>query len=349
MMDHIRNQNATIDSVVVVRHGYVVLEEYPDAFYDQNTTHQLFSVTKSFCSALIGIALKEGFIDSTEHKIVDFFPNRTIANLDSRKQNITLEHLLSMTSGLPWDEWTYPYGDSRNDVTRIWSSWDAVQFVLDRPMVGEPGTEWVYNSGGSHLLSAIINETTDTGTLAFAEEHLFNPLGISSVFWATDNQLIPWGFAYLQLRPLDMAKFGYLYLNNGTWDGQQIVPSEWVAKSTESLALGWGGWGYGYQWWIHPTARIYEARGYMGQYIIVVPDYDMVVVFTASILAGPNPEELLYDFILPAVADETIPEFGFDALATFMLMASAVWAICWQIRMKRVTRRHMDHLRVLGR
>jgi parallel beta-helix repeat protein len=301
-----------IDSVVVVRNGYVVLEEYPRGD-SPNLLHELYSCTKSVSSALIGIAIGAGFIDSVQHRVLDFFPNRTFANLDSRKQAITLEHLLTMTSGLPWDEWTYTYGDSRNDVTRMMNSYDPVQFVLDRPMVSEPGTQWVYNSGGSHLLSAIINKTTGTDMLSFAKKRLFEPLGISNLLWSTDAfQRIPWGFMGLNLTPLDMAKLGFLYLNNGTWDGQQIIPAEWVAKSTTSLisadpAWAGPGWGYGYQWWTRPSANVYMARGYMGQNIIVAPDYDLVVVFTASITRGRDPSELFFDYILPAVGP-TVPD-----------------------------------------
>jgi parallel beta-helix repeat protein len=285
------------------------MEEYPrPRLYGPQNPHPLYSVTKSFSSALIGIAIKEGFIDGVLHKVLDFFPNRTFANMDSQKEAITLEHLLTMTSGLPWDEWTYQYGDPRNDATQMMLSSDPVQFVLDRPMVSIPGTTWVYNGGGSHLLSAIVNETTGTDTEAFAREHLFNPLGISNLFWGRDPfQRIPWGFMGLDLTPLDMAKFGYLYLNNGTWDGQQIIQADWVTESARPHFSAWPGWRYGYQWWIGPRDNIFVARGYMGQNIIVAPDYNIVVVFTGSYLYGPEGVQLFYDYILPAVGS-TAPD-----------------------------------------
>ncbi len=309
MMQYIRQQAIGIDSVVVVRNGYVVMEEYPrPLLYGPQNPHPLYSVTKSFSSALIGIAIKEGFIDGVQHKVLDFFPNRTFANMDSRKEAITLEHLLTMTSGLPWDEWTYPYGDPRNDATAMMLSPDPVQFVLDRPMVSIPGTTWVYNGGGSHLLSAIVNETTSTDTEEFARERLFSPLGISNLFWGRDPfQHLPWGFMGMSLTPLDMAKFGYLYLNNGTWEGQQIIPTEWVTESTRPHYSAWPGWRYGYQWWIGPASNVFVARGYMGQNIIVAPDYNMVVVFTGSYLYGPEGTQLFYDYVLPAVGP-TVPD-----------------------------------------
>ncbi len=309
MMQYAMQQNIGIDSVVVVRNGYIVMEEYPrPLLYGPENPHPLYSVTKSFSSALIGIAIKEGYIDGVQHEVLDFFPNRTFANMDSWKEAITLEHLLTMTSGLPWDEWTYPYGDSRNDVTQLMLSSDPVQFVLDRPMVSTPGTVWVYNSGGSHLLSAIVNETTGTDTEAFAREYLFDPLGVSNLFWGRDPfQHVPWGFMGLSLTPLDMAKFGYLYLNNGTWDGQQIIPAEWVTESTNPHFSTGYSWQYGYQWWIKPGSNIFVARGYMGQNIIVAPDYNMVVVFTGSYLYGPEGIQLFHDYIIPAVGP-TVPD-----------------------------------------
>jgi parallel beta-helix repeat protein len=309
MMQYVRQQSIGIDSVVVVRNGYVVFEEYPrPRLYGPESLHPLYSVTKSFSSALIGIAIKQGFIDGVQHKMLDFFPNRTFANVDSLKEAITLEHVLTMTSGLPWDEWTYPYGDSRNDVRRIMTNPDPVQFVLDRPMSSTPGTTWVYNSGGSHLLSAIINETTGADIEAFARENLFDPLGISNLFWGKDPfQRLSWGSMGLSLTPLDMAKFGFLYLNNGTWEGQQIIPAEWVTESTRPHFSLDQSWQYGYQWWISPAYNVYVARGYMGQNIIVSPDYNMVVVFTGSYTYGQEGTQLFYDYILPAVGS-TVPD-----------------------------------------
>jgi len=310
MIEYVRNGRFEFHSVVVVRNGYIVLEEYPDAAYNQNTKHQLYSVTKSFTSALVGIAIEEGFIDNVDHKVVDFFPNRAISNLDSRKQSMALKDVLTMTSGLEWDEWTYNYSDPRNDVVRMMSNADWVQFVLDRPMVADPGTEWVYNSGGSHLLSAIVNQTIGTNQLEFAEEHLFEPLGISDLFWRLDYQGLPYGLSDLYLTPRDMAKFGFLYLNNGTWDGEQVVPSVWVAESTQTHfslqeTLGDEYLGYGYQWWTLDTpTRVYQAMGYGGQKIIVVPSQDIVVVLTADMIGSPDPTyEMLYDYILPAVLE----------------------------------------------
>jgi len=332
MMDYIANQNLPIDSVVIVRHGHVILEEYPSGIYSRNSTHELASVTKSFSSALIGIAIGEGHIDSVSHKVLDFFPNRTFANMNSWKQDMTLEHLLTMTSGLPWND-----PDDQNSME---NSADPVQFVLDRAMINEPGSVWRYNSGGSHLLSAAISKTTGFDALTYAREHLFDPLGISNVYWRKDKQDIPWGYAHLFMKPLDMAKFGYLYLHHGTWDGQQVVPAEWVVESTRPVVRLGDFEGYGYQWWTDNGTGaydpyIFDARGGMGQRIVVVPNYDMVVVFTGSFEQGGFDEEdlLLHEFILKSRVritgdvyfDWTVDIFDLAAVAISFGEPPPVW------------------------
>ncbi|MFQ5822356.1 MAG: serine hydrolase domain-containing protein, partial [Candidatus Heimdallarchaeota archaeon] len=162
-------------------------------------------------------------------------------------------------------------------------------------------------------------------TLNFAQEFLFGPLGISDVEWEQDPQGLYLGGHGLYLRPRDMAKFGYLYLHNGMWDDEQIIPAVWVDKSTETLILR-GEYGYGYQWWTDPSHEIYFASGLYGQKIIVVPDYDIVIVFTATIKRGSNPEfELLFDFIIPAVIGDTnITLVEFDNLSLSVVIAFVV-------------------------
>ncbi len=302
MMEFIDEADLTIFSVVVVRHGYIVLEEYPDPFFDRDWKWKLHSVTKSFTSALIGIAIEKGFIDSVEQKVIDFFPDRTIANLDSQKQNMTLEHLLTMTSGLDWDEHSFRYGDPRNSLAQMVRSRRPTQFMLDLPMASEPGEDFLYNTGASYLLSAIITETTGQDTFDFAREFLFEPLGITDVKWANSIEFIPYGGSELHLTPRDMAKFGYLYLNNGIWDGKQIVPTDWVAKSTETHVFLTESGGYGYHWWTLPKNEIYYASGLYEQKIYVIPDLDMVVAFTAG-LKGWDPEPLLLHLFIIAACE----------------------------------------------
>ncbi|TET09807.1 MAG: class C beta-lactamase-related serine hydrolase, partial [Candidatus Thorarchaeota archaeon] len=245
---HVRNSDAQIRSLLVVRHGYLVAEEYfTPQLYDINNTHIVFSVTKSVVSCLIGIAIDQGFIDNTSQLLLDFFPDRTISNLGVWKEAITLEDVLRMRSGFRWDEDNY---EDYNDFFAMRNSDDWAQYVLDRPMDYEPGSTFYYNSGNSHLLATIINVTTGMTPLAFADQYLFGPLGITRRGWLTDPHGVNFGGSNLALTPRDLAKFGLLFINNGTWDGQQIVSSDWVNRSNHGPATPYPQTSYGYQWWI---------------------------------------------------------------------------------------------------
>ena len=315
MMTQIEANQLLIDSLLIVRNGYLVWEEYPSTTYDQDSRHIIHSCTKSYTSALVGIAIEEGYIDGVDEKLVDLLPNRTYANYDERIEDITLEHLLMMTSGFEWDEWTEPYYSSLNSHYQYWFASDSVQYVLDLPLSDDI---WVYNSGNSHLLSAIVSENTGVSLLDYAEDKLFTPLGISlsDVLWPRDNQGIYRGSGGVEMFPRDIAKFGYLYLNNGTWDGEQIVPSTWVQTSSETLTTFDEYSGYSYQWWTYPTetANVYSANGYDGQNIFVIPSLDMVVVFTSRTPTYPQ-LSILFDYIIPA-ALTWIPQ---ELIATYTL------------------------------
>ncbi len=280
---------------LVIKNGYIVHETYYGT-YGETHRRNIFSCTKSFVSTLVGIALSEGYISSVNENIVDFFSNRIIANMDSRKEALTIEHLLAMTAGFDWPE--HPYG-ADSPYNQMTSSDDWVQFVLDRPMAHEPGEVWNYNSGASHLLSTIVNISTGQYAHEYAEDRLFASLGITHYDWGKDPDDNAFGGANLRLAPRDMAKLGFLFLNNGTWDGVQIVPADWVATATSSFEMVGVDRGYGYQWWTHPTLSAYSARGYLGQFIYVFPDLDMVVVFTASTNYVQD-DILIEDFVLPA-------------------------------------------------
>jgi CubicO group peptidase (beta-lactamase class C family) len=261
----------------------------------------LYSCTKSVTSALVGIALDQGHIQSVEQPVLSFFPERTVANLDARKEAMKLEHLLTMTDGLDWVRKDVRFTSSGDTTPEMTRSRDWVQFTLDRPMAEEPGTRWNYNSGASHLLSATIQETTGMTALEFAEEHLFGPLGISGAVWGRDPQGRNYGAAQLHMTAHDMAKFGYLYLNDGLWDGKQIVPAGWVEASTTNHSPT-PGVCYGYQWWVMPWAGYYSAIGARGQYIVVLPELDMVVVFTSDLMPEDQhiPLLLLAFYIMPS-------------------------------------------------
>ena len=320
-----------IDSLVVLRHGAIVFEHHPELpFGGPEIPHNLYSTTKSITSLLIGIAIEQGFIDGVHQPVVDLLPDREILNLDERKRRMTLEHLLAMTSGLAWQ--------GPDDMYHTWGaaiqSGDPVQYTLDRPMASEPGATWYYNGGCSHLLSAILTEATGMSTLAFAREVLFDPLGIGWVIWPRDPHGIYYGGQDIRLSPHAMAKIGQLVLDEGVWQGEQVVPAAWIAASRETRTdLGAGG--YGYQWWTYPASGIFYASGAFEQRIFVVPALDLVAVFTADNQApgigpgeraeGPPIVEWLFSrFILPACDDYTpLPYVGFGfSIATPHLVHS---------------------------
>ncbi|MFX1575538.1 MAG: serine hydrolase domain-containing protein [Promethearchaeota archaeon] len=312
----------TLRSILIIRHGYLVYENYMGTPERIDQPSNIYSCTKSVSSALIGIAIDQGYLD-LDDRLVDIFSHLTIQNLDSRKEAITVEHLLTMTSGLPWDEWTYPYGNPNNDWDRMTTSPNWVEFVINRPMDSSPGSRWVYNTGGSHLLSAIVHETTNMSTLEFAETNLFTPLGITDYYWSDDPQGNVNGGSALQLRPRDMAKFGFLYLHNGTWDGTELLPASWIAASSSSHATVDSYTEYGYQWWIHPHINAFAAHGYLNQHIFVIPNQDMVVVATAR-SSEFDPLHLLEDYIIPAASAPLNPvplAIGFTVVILTLIVA----------------------------
>lgn len=298
LMDYLqRPKGFTIHSLLIIRNGYIVTDAtfYPFA---QGSLHDLASATKSFMSTLIGIAIDQGYIESVGQPVLDFFPERTVANLDANKEAMTLEDLLTMRSG-------FKCINQPTEVTlsEMWASPDWSQFVLDLPMTAEPGTRYVYCSPNVHLLSAIIQETTRMSALEFAQEHLFGPLGVSDVIWPSDPQGNNWGWGDLKLAPHDMAKLGCLFLNKGLWDGQQVVSAAWVKAATS-------GGSYGYLWWLKPSGT-YFATGRGGQEIWVLPDRDMVVVMTGASGgggAGAWGDQLMRSHIIPlAESAEPLP------------------------------------------
>jgi CubicO group peptidase (beta-lactamase class C family) len=290
-----RAQKMNLHSLLVIRNGVLVSETY-FAGNDANTRHELYSVTKSFTATLVGIANDQGSIPSIDAKLTDVFRGIQPQNNDTNKSSITLRNMLTMTSGLDWQE-----GD---DIYRaLYQSPDWVQYVMNIPMHDAPGSIFNYCSGCSHVLSAVVQQSVGVNTREFANANLFIPLGITNYRWDTDAQGIPIGGWGLQLTPRDMAKLGYLYLHNGLWDGKQIVSSNWIAAATRTQVETGGDWGYGYQWWIDTAHKAYAARGRYGQLIYVVPDLDLIVVSTAAAESDAMALGLIYEDILPAVKE----------------------------------------------
>ena len=272
----IKQENIDIHSLLLVRNGSVALEAYFYP-YDGSTVHELASVTKSIMTTLIAIAAEQGKL-KLDQPMVSFFPDRTIANRDARKERITVRHLTSMSSGLE------SMGKERDEGTlqEMRTSPDWVQFALDRKVVTEPGTHFVYDSPGMHLLSAILQQSTGMTALDFARQNLFEPLGIRDAIWNTDPQGYNRGSEGVYLHPRDAAKIGYLWLNKGVWEGKQIVSREWVENSSKSQIKTGEDDDYGYGWWITTENGVYTAAGRGGQYIKVVPAFNAIVVTTGG-------------------------------------------------------------------
>ncbi len=289
-------------SLLVIRHGYVVLEA-SSAPYHSDQKHALFSAAKSFISTLVGIAINKELITSADQSIWDFFPEEGVPYMDARKQAIQIKHLLTMSSGL-LDNWNPDEWDSDSlpllDVSD--SAW--VDWMLKQPMQDEPGTTFNYTDGQVQVVSAIIQEASGQTALAFAQENLFAPLGITDVLWLSDPQGVTQGGSDLYLSPRDMAKLGYLFLHNGEWAGQQIVSPAWVEESvTDYYELPPD---YGYYWWINAgEPGGYAARGFGGQDVFVLPDQDMVVVVTGE-FRGEG-ESIRLQAASAATAEEPLP------------------------------------------
>lgn len=304
---YIQETRPYLNTILIIRHGYLVFERYYKD-YTWQSYQMIHSMTKSFVSALVGIALNEGYLRSLDQTWAEFMPEYFTSEAAQCKKPITIRHLLKMTSGLNPDFLAYP--GRRGDTSEDW-----IQFAVEKPILARPGQLFMYSSLGSHLLSIILAKATGMSTLEFARRSLFTPLGIASdeqagFSWDTDPRGYHIGGAGLCLQARDAAKLGYLYVNNGLWDGKQIVPSGYVHESTQEHTRGGHpeGTGYGYHWWIAEQEGYHSfyAAGFGGQYIHVFPELDTIIV----ILSPDEPALGMYHrqlipsvFVIPAIQD----------------------------------------------
>jgi CubicO group peptidase (beta-lactamase class C family) len=307
MLEQISGEKIRIHSVLVIRNGYLVTEAYFHP-YTRDTKVQVQSITKSVIGALVGIAIRDGYIKSPNEKLLSFFPKRAVENPSLNKNSIRLKHLLSMSSGFPCQE----FSSSEQSMEQS-SGW--VQYMLDLPVDTPPGKNFGYCDGNPHLLSAILGIRTGMNAREYANRQLFRPLGIPPVGasdWQADPQGIPNGGHGLYLRPIDLAKLAFLYLHQGMWDGQQLLPANWAADSTKQVIQKPEGPGYGYLWTVYPQKGRYSALGLGGQQIHVYPSKNMIVFISAaleSFAEAPEVEKLLDEYILPSVqADGPLAE-----------------------------------------
>lgn len=300
-----------LHALLIIRHGFLVVEEYFNN-WQADRLHTLQSVSKSFTSALVGIAISRGEFKSIDEKVLDFFPSmKEIANMDERKAAMRLKDLLTMRSGTDYHEQgpEAPHWQ----LNRLEKGWD--EFYLDRPMLCPPGTEFRYDSGGVILISAMLKNRTGMHAAEYAERFLFKPLGIEKKIWLSNAEGHTHAGGGLNLTARDTAKFGLMYLNQGRWRDVQVVPEAWVQESLRThvdlTVKGQPPSGYGYLWWIlAPDGRgngkqdVYAARGRFGQYIFIAPEHDMAVVVFGDAKTSPEmakPIEVFYDRILTTV------------------------------------------------
>lgn len=303
LLEAIQSGDRNIHSVLVARHGTMVLEAYFPPF-DRETPHNMYSCTKSVTSAAVGLCMRDEQIDSLNTPIYTYFPDVQLDN-ENRKA-ITIYHLLTMSSGLEWSE---PLRSGLNDNWYIFDSDNPAEYFLSRPTVTVPGRLFNYNTGGSHLLSMIVQEEAGESMADLVERKLFTPLGITRYEWIEDTSGHTIGGTGLALAPADMLRFGQLYLQYGLWGTDVVLTTDWVRESTRSHMELAGGVNYGYQWWVRSNG-VYNALGWGGQQIIVIPKQDMVVVFTAGIrdASWNTYDDLLETYIIPsAVSNSTLP------------------------------------------
>jgi hypothetical protein len=279
---------------------------HPDwhPYYQGRDVHTLQSVTKSIAATVIGIALGRGDLKTLDQPFLEHFRDRELSRLDVRLQKATIRDVLTMRTGIEWHENDRPLDDT-NTTVQLEKSRDWIQFTLDQPMDADPGTKWVYNSGGSQLLSGIIRQATGRFIDDYAREHLFTPLGIADFHWKRTPTGHPDTEGGLYLSAEGLARIGELYLKDGVWNGRRILPVGWVADATtrhvRNVAAGWD---YGYQWWMttHNGVDVWAGRGFGGQLLLVVPAHDTVVVVNAWNVFGAKAQNILRPVLDAALA-----------------------------------------------
>lgn len=327
LIKEVGSQESEIHSLLIERHGKLIAEVYNtrkdkpfnkryglrlpfdgETQFDLNTLHDVRSVSKSVTSLLFGIAIDKKILEGVDYSVLSYYPELSFPKDDPR-QEITWRHLLTMSSGLNWEEWRY--GFLFSDETRLLWKKDFASFVLDRDLITKPGTKFKYNGGGTSLLSDILIKKTGKPLTVLAKEWLFDPLEIQNFEWVEDKNGRALAHAGLRLKPRDMLKIGRLVLNKGVWKGKQIVSKRWLDESftkqidseVSIFRKDQKSLGYGYQWWLGETS-IGErkiswslALGNGGQLIFVIPTLDMTIVTTAGGYGDPTTIQKMIDTV----------------------------------------------------
>lgn len=285
-------------------HDYNYLHPATHPYFGGRDVHSLQSVTKAISATVLGVAIENGAIDGMDAQLLSFFGDYDLSGIDPRLYEATLEHLLTMTSGIEWHEIDRPLDDT-NTTLQLERSDDWIQFTLDQPMDAAPGEKWVYNSGGSHLMSGVVKAATGQFIDAYAEEHLFGPLGIPEHHWKTTPRGFPDTEGGLYLEALQVAKIGFLYLRDGVWDGERILGRAWlrdaVGRRVELADRGdeRNRYAYGYQWDVLDAdgVEVWYKGGFGGQLLIMVPEADIVGVINQWNVFERPPQSLFRDFM----------------------------------------------------
>jgi CubicO group peptidase (beta-lactamase class C family) len=296
--------------LATAQYNYYDPEWHP--YYKGTKLHTIQSVSKSVTSALFGIALERGEIESIDNEIFEYFTEYKHLFDSTLKKSITIRDLLNMTSGIKWDEDSHPYTDPLNDAASMENSHDWIEYILSLPMEHNPGSKFIYNSGITVLLSHILQEATGLNVAKYAEKYLFKPIGIQKYFWKKTPTGLTDAEGGLYLTTKDFAKIGLLYLNKGMSGGQQILTKDWVELTmSPGVSIEDSDRRYGFQWWFVPYGNekekwIFSGSGYGGQYLMVIPEYQLVIVFNGwNIFDTERPSiEYLSSRIMEAVIEK---------------------------------------------
>lgn len=289
----------TIDevlSLLIVKNGKLVHEVY-SPYCQRNTLHTLASITKTVTSTLVGIAIDQGFIKNVDTKVYTLIPEFAHQIKDPAFKKISLRNIMTMTSGLDWNE-RVSYNDPRNDEFQMVETENWMKYVLSKPVEAKPGTQFNYNTGGIHLLSAVLKSVSGMYAHQFAEKYLLHPMGIYGYQWNKD----PMGYPCtggtdggIGLRTRDAAKFGWLFLHDGTWKGKRIISEKWVKEAPKNYTEMSGRRRYAYNWFsgsmtINQNHFDYIATfGYGGQTLYIIPEHDLILIITCELAeSGPN-------------------------------------------------------------
>jgi CubicO group peptidase (beta-lactamase class C family) len=307
MLDEMFTDKRFKGNLLLVRYGFLVAERYDQEKGKKYAPH-IYSCTKGIISALIGIALYQRNLTSIHQNVLDFFPDFKRVKRDEQKQQITLYHLLTMTSGLWWTDVA--------SVRIIYDEPDWSKYILEKPMVASPGVRFNYSSGNAHLLSAILQKATKMTSLEYAQRYLFKPLGISVVEWEKNPNNVYLGGWGVKMTLEDMARFGYLYLRKGKWKDHQVIPAEWVRVSLQQhvkQTKDWAKWGYGYMWNAPPdmpyaTSSLIGGNRHYTYSITLIPDLDIVLVY-AGLTNHNEMLQLMKTYLLPSVTPKMKHQF----------------------------------------